>query len=344
MLFGLDPETREIVWERSFENPVGSRRGFHGALRVIDGNLYAFTAKMGAVHAQEYTLHRLDPETGATVWTQDPGIGYSVLTILDVTTDTLLVGARDDQVGDGQDPALAIDIDTGRRTWQAMVGDADSGVLGITRAFVGTYGGVSGIERASGTREWRREIRDPTPVFLGEDRVFVASKEYEQSRAVALDPESGETQWAFDEGTITSMNYHPSGLGPFVGGSQLARLAPDGTPEWRADRGGLIAHTPVTESVLYGLTDSEVFGVTTDTGEPAFSYEPGWRYPAPVAIEDGMVIVSAGRSARLGGVTTDGEEVWTTELPAAGVGSVTVTGGRIALSAGGTAYGRPAVE
>lgn len=344
MLYGLHPGNQEIEWQRSFENPIGSRRGFSGALRAIDGALYAFTAAMGSVHAQEYTLIRLDPATGETVWTQDPGIGYSVLTILDATADTLLIGASDDQIGDGQDPALAVDVDSGRIRWRATVGDADSGVLGDTRAFIGTYGGVSAVERGSGTRSWRREIRDPTPIFLADGRVFVASKEYEQSRALALESESGVTQWTYDEGTITSMNFGPGGEGPFIGGSQLARLAPDGTPTWRTERGGLIAHTPVTDTVLYGLTESEVFGVITDSGEEVFSYEPGWRYPSPVAIEEDVVIVSAGRSARLGGVTTGGTERWTTELPAEGIGPVSVQNGWLALSAGGTAYGRTLTE
>jgi|GEM_PF-5886446 len=339
-LYGIDPENRRVEWERSFENPVGSRRGFHGSLRVIDGYLYAFTATMGAVHAQEYTLHRLDPVTGETLWTQNPGIGYSILTILDATSDTLLIGAGDDQLGDGQDPAFTVDVETGRRQWQVQVGDADSGVLGDQRAFVGTYGGVSGIERSTGKRLWRREIRDPTPIFRGDSALFAASKEYEQSRALALDPASGETRWEYAEGIITSLNDDDAAGGPFVGGSQVVSLGADGTPRWQADRSGLIARTPIADGVLYGLTDSEVFGLTTADGDQVFSYEPGWKYPRPVTVEADTVVVAAGRSARLGGVTTGGEQRWTAELPGEGVGSVETAGGRLVLSNGGRAFGR----
>lgn len=340
-LYGVDPATGDERWSRSFENPVGTRRAFDGTLLAVQDALYALTGSQRGAHGQHYAVHRLDPASGAVRWTASPDISYHFLSVLDATPEAVLVGTQNDVLGGWDDPTIALDATTGGRRWQVSTGDADSGVLGGTHAFVGSYAGVTAIDRDQGARNWRRKISDPTPVYRGPNAVFVGSKEFEHSKAMALDPASGDPRWTFDDWTITSLNHAAGFPGPFVGGAKVARLDGEGNPVWTNDAGGLIAETPVASDVLYGLTDGEAFGLATDSGERIFSYTPGWQYPRPVTVADGVVIVEAGRSARLGGVATDGTELWTAAFDSDGVTAVAAGGGTVAATADGVLYGRP---
>lgn len=339
-LYGVDPTDGRAVWSQSFEHPVGTHRAFDGTLVVTaDGALYAFTGKM-YLHGQEFEIHRLDPASGDVQWTQSPGVDNHHLYCIDNSSEALLVGSQNDMLGDWSDPALCIDAKTGERHWQTSGGDADSGVLGDQRAYIGSYAGVTAIDREAGIRSWRRNIPGPIPIFLHDENLYVGSNEYDQSKAMALDPETGETRWIFDEWTITSVNHDSDVGGPFVGGERIARLGREGNTIWTNDAGGLFAETPIENGTLYGLTDSRVFGLDTESGDETFAYNPDWKYPRPVSVSDETVIVTAGRSPNVGGVTTSGIEIWMAEFDADRVRAIDVAGGRVAVSAGGAVYGR----
>lgn len=148
-LYGVDPVDGTEVWSRSFEHPIGSHRTFERTLVTFGDFLYAFTGKT-YLHGQEFEIHRLKPASGEVLWTQSPGIDNHHLYMVDATTDAILVGSQNDILGDWSDPALGVDAKTGHRRWASSAGDADSGVLADQHAYVGSYAGVTAIDRESG--------------------------------------------------------------------------------------------------------------------------------------------------------------------------------------------------
>ncbi len=136
-------------------------------------------------------VRRLDPRTGAALWTAASGIAGRAPAVID---DDLVVIAG---AGLG-----ALSIDDGRMVWKATDGaDATSvPVLSGARLYVGEEDGTLRCrDRATGLTRWTLTTGSPirAPVLMDGDRLLVGTSD---GRFLAVSTDKGEIRWRWKLG------------------------------------------------------------------------------------------------------------------------------------------------
>ena len=242
-VFTLDAEAQvaavstsgSLLWTTNLTPPTDrSDHASGGGLAFGDGKLFV-SSGFGVLSA-------LDPETGATIWSQDLGSpGTATPTVYDGRVYVVA----------GDDVAWVLDTATGRVEWQLSATPDIHNVLGgpapaLTEKYaVMAFGAgeLQGAFRKGGLRLWDAQVAgqrsgvasaqvlDITgdPVVVG-DRVYTGSH---AGRTVALRLGSGKRIWTANEGPLNPV--WPAGESLFMvtDRNELVRLAAqDGTRIW----------------------------------------------------------------------------------------------------------------
>lgn len=226
------------LWQSDLTPSTDRSSDASGGGLAFGGNRLFVTTGFGALSA-------LDPETGATLWTQR--LEASAAGAPTVFGDLVYLVSQDNT-------AWALETDTGRIRWTVtgtpstanLVGGASPAVNNRLVFFPFSTGEVLGVFRKGGVRLWNAPVSgqrsgrvyarisdiSSDPVIAG-NRVYIGNQ---SGRVVALDAANGERLWTANDGALNPV--WPVGNSLFIVSDlgQLVRLnARDGRRIWAVD-------------------------------------------------------------------------------------------------------------
>jgi outer membrane protein assembly factor BamB len=237
------------------------------------------------------------------------------------------------------DGVVGLDIGDGAVGWRHTDLDG-AGVPAATAdtLFVPTTDGVVRFDTASGAREWTANV-DGARLAVADGTVVVTGEE-----TAALDAATGEVRWRRDDrptgypvvadGTV----YLTSTYGDLIG-----RSLPDGTEQWRIDRGRALESPVVTPESVYaierpGESSSATFAFDRVADGPP---EPRWCSEidiggAVTAVAADAVFTSQGEVGLTAFTRRFGEATWQYPVDYRAVSLAVLDGGLVSVSPAGT--------
>jgi outer membrane protein assembly factor BamB len=237
------------------------------------------------------------------------------------------------------DGVVGLDIGDGAVGWRHTDLDG-AGVPAATAdtLFVPTTDGVVRFDTASGAREWTANV-DGARLAVADGTVVVTGEE-----TAALDAATGEVRWRRDDrptgypvvadGTV----YLTSTYGDLIG-----RSLPDGTEQWRIDRGRALESPVVTPESVYaierpGESSSATFAFDRVADGPP---EPRWCSEidiggAVTAAAADAVFTSQGEVGLTAFTRRFGEATWQYPVDYRAVSLAVLDGGLVSVSPAGT--------
>ncbi|WP_336338390.1 outer membrane protein assembly factor BamB family protein [Haloarcula brevis] len=237
------------------------------------------------------------------------------------------------------DGVLGLDIADGSVVWR-HTDPVGAGVPAVTddALFVPTTDGVVRFDTASGAREWTAPV-DGTRLAVADGTVVVTGE-----KTVALAAATGEERWRRDD-RATGYPVVADGTAYLTTtyGDLLGRSLPDGTEQWRIDRGRAMESAVVTSDSVYaierpGESSSATFAFDrTDDGPP----EPRWcseiDIGGAVTAAAGDAVVTSQREVGLTAFTRRfGEATWQYPVDYRAVSLAVLDGGLVSVSPAGT--------
>ncbi|MCE7871168.1 hypothetical protein DYH09_12415 [bacterium CPR1] len=139
-----------------------------------------------------------------------------------------------------------------------------------------------------GKSPWRYPVGD----YLGklatspEGTVFVPRM---FGDVLALDPKSGKKLWSHRPGSVTPQ-INPEGV--VRSGETVLRLDADGQPVWSRRLPEKLETPPVSDAsgATFLASESTVYALTTEAGQPQASFRPGSGLAPPLALEEGALV------------------------------------------------------
>lgn len=323
VLYALDAETGELLWDRPVEDAPGPEHqrvyGYYSPA-VADGTVYwAYQTRFGP--ASSGLLVALDPATGESRW-EAPLAGSTMSDGTPAVHDgRVYIGSQT------ADRVLAFDVATGARLWQSSAvlgGWQDAAPMAADgRVFIGSGNGVIARDAETGADLWTYRSTGPSQVPGNATPSVPAVHE-------------GSLYMGFPDGRVTALTAD--------GGQVLWSTRLPGQPY----RDGVLSSPAVSGDTLFvGSNNGTVYGLDRLTGQPLWEYEIGtWVSSSPALSGNTMVVggydgnlygftpggEAAGRFPRLTGTVTDGATgapipgARVTAQPATGDALVTTTG------------------
>lgn len=275
---------------------------------VRESGVYVVTGSyQGSPAGEKFAAHALDRD-GSERWRHDADHG--MVSVLDATSDTALVGTHDDHLQKEGESLYALDAATGDRQWEVGVGDAENGVVVDDRAVAGYRLGVASVDLAEGVVQWRTSAESLAGV--AGDAVVVTGRS--DVRSLALP--DGTERWAFEPSSSPTSGLVVDGT-VYVGtydGVLHALDAESGEERWRASIGGKGYGSPaVTDDTVYVMGEpgdaagDAVYALDPDTGEERWRFDTGERYTRLAAGADGAYVAAGGS---LQALAPDSSERW----------------------------------
>lgn len=200
-VLAVDAATGDVRWRYTVETASGDTEIPQGTPAVTDATVFVDGGP---------TVHAIDAETGQRRWRRslDGDAGPS----LAATRDTLLVGGSTVR-------ALAVSDGSTRWRYDAFERRVAVAVADDT-VYVANHNAIGAVDASSGAERWRRRFgegalsRDPTPPVVDGRYVYTPAEE----RLLALQPDDGETAWAFESRFVDGLAAPPalSGGGIFL--------------------------------------------------------------------------------------------------------------------------------
>ncbi|WP_254278815.1 PQQ-binding-like beta-propeller repeat protein [Haloarcula marina] len=259
---------------------------------VGDGTVLAIAGADGLNSA--HAAHAIDAETGDRRWTFSPTDWW--LDVVGTDGDTAYVATGDDHVQSSGQTLYALALGDGTERWAAEIGDPSGGLVTDERVYVPSYGVLYAVGK-DGTPAWQYEVGEyqfRTLSVVDDTVAFVDAEDPREPTVVALDRETGEQRWSFEEWKA----YTTQAVGDrlLVGGDSVASLDPTtGDVEWRADVPATIYDTPVADGTLY-VVNEDAAAISLSDG----SVE--WRTPVdaylarPTCLLDGQLVIQRSAS------------------------------------------------
>ncbi len=305
-LHALDAATGQSLW--TFETGDSVRT----AATVANGIVY--------VGSNDNHLYALDARTGDLVWKHNTGdaLQYPPL----VTGDKVYVPTTSESGRNihSLDAATGATIwvstedypfDTG---WEAGFGAATRDNLLFS---VGYDGELHALDTATGETVWTslgQGARTDTPPVVVDDLLYVTAV----NTALALDPQSGETLWAFDTG-----RYPARGFPPVIDGDTFY-FAPDdhlyalntatGETEWEFVLDDMAATTPVVGLGIVFLPSQSgaLYAIDQASGKALWTANPTQQSGTLESpdIHDGILYLESSDGFLLALDAMSGEVLW----------------------------------
>lgn len=306
-------------WQVSLPNPVQTAPlyGGHDGLPRI----YVSTGRR-SVHGRGWELHALDPSRGERVWGFDTR-ERRFLYPLAAADDGVVVGRRDDQLGEGGEHAYALEAADGSERWRVESGDVGPGDVALGgnavhrgTVFLRTARRLRALDPATGEEHWRVEADEQLdgPVYDNRgERVTVGHDG--TVRALALD--DGRELWRREfDFTVSRLATLRQAMDEtvFVGDydGRLLALSPlDGGTRWTLDVGDDQFYPSVrrTSESLF-VDGAGVHALEPVSGERKWSYTPDVEGHVDVHASTG-VFASVGRENLVAALDPEtGEERW----------------------------------
>lgn len=270
-VLGLDLDTGDVRWTTSLADGISY---IEAAPAADDGEVFI---------GNEHKFARLDPETGAPNWVDDP------ITDPDdyFTTDDAMAIGSGFVIGSlsREGGVSAWDRDTGALVWNVTATDETEGVngspviVGNVVYVVDSTGGVTAYELATGTKKWRVRVDShvaadswsyaiaSAPAISG--HVIVVPTMY--GDLVALDTRAGKQLWRHtaEAGPLRTTHYRGSGMAGYEASPVITHDV-----VWAADTAGVLV------------------ALDLETGRELWKTALGAPVLAPLAVADGWLVAA----------------------------------------------------
>lgn len=243
-------------------------------------------------------LHAVTPE-GEELWTADLEVGaHGVHGTPAVADGTAFVGAYDGNL-------YAYDVESGRHSWTAELGDAIGaspayidGTVYITVEYDDPDGNLFAVDAATGEVEW----------------VGTRPTDHPHS-SPAIDPDIGRTVVGSNDGILYAWEY------------------PSGRFAWRFETGGAIKGPIAIHegAAIFGSWDHSVYAVDLEDGIERWSYETDDMVMSAPAIDPNEgVVYAGGHDHRFYSLDVEtGEKRWSRHTGGRITGAPTITAGTV---------------
>ncbi|WP_170845570.1 outer membrane protein assembly factor BamB family protein [Halorientalis persicus] len=214
---------------------------------------------------------------------------------------------------------------TGELQWTTAVDGGGMGMPAVAsdEVLVQSYTRLSGFDRQSGDKLWKRTIGQGPPgcPVVVDGVAYLANGAFNEwsTEVFAFDVSTGEQQWrttlADDDSDLEGSVAVNDGYVFIVAGDIIAFNTTDGSEVWRTQLDSPAETTPTVSDGKVYVTDSEgtLHAVRTEDGSERWTADVGEpESGTAVAVADDEVY--AGTKSRLSSLTTTGELRWEVDL------------------------------
>jgi outer membrane protein assembly factor BamB len=302
--FALDSETGSVAWSVRAGAPIS------GAALVTEARV-VFVDRGNRIHA-------VDRATGEAAWRVDGDYdlpltwgweGWDYLLSSPVLAGSLVI------VGLGDGYVYAVNLENGRVQWRFKSGGRIRSAAAIHDgvAYVSSGDGVVyGVSVVDGSEVWRFETNgknlsasdwgfDRTQIYssptIVDGALFFGSRD---ATVYAIDLESREPRWTFEDGTSWVMSSPAVADGRVFSarssnGQIRAVDVASGLEQWVVKTGGMVFSSPmVVDSTVYvGSGDANVYALDASTGSVRWTYHTGGGVFSTPTIWDGRLYVGS---------------------------------------------------
>ena len=164
----------------------------------------------------------------------------------------------------------------------------------------GTPARIAALSRSDGSQEWQKSVAQDNyteiaDITYADGTLYAAT---DQGAVYAVDAESGETDWSFEDiSEVETIPVLADGTlyVASTGDNALHAIDPSiGTRQWRKSLNGTPTSPVYADGVLYfGADDNYVYAHDADDGEELWSFQTGGEVVAPpVVVEDRVYAAS----------------------------------------------------